>query len=104
MAIDFTPAARRDILLAARQLRERFGEKTAASFRIRFDATLARLERSPLSVAVLDLPPEGYPELRVAPVNRFDARLVFYTPTDTGILVVRVMLAASDWMTELVGE
>lgn len=104
VAIEFTPTARRDILLAARQLRERFGEKTAASFRIRLESTLARLEGSPLSVAVLDFPPEGYPELRVAPVNRFDGRLVFYTPTDTGILVVRVMMAASDWMTELADE
>jgi len=101
VAIDFTPAARRDILLAARQLRERFGEKSAASFRTRLDTTLARLEAAPLSVAVLDAPPDGYPELRVAPVNRFAARLVFFTPTDTGILVVRVMLAASDWMSEL---
>ena len=101
MAIGFTPSARADIFLAARQLRERFGEKTAASFRSRLDATLAQLERSPLAVALVDSPPDGYPELRVVPVKRFKGRLVFYTPTADGILVVRVLLAASDWQSAL---
>ena len=34
-------------------------------------------------------------------MKKFTARLIFYTPTDTGILVVRVLMASSDWQSIL---
>ncbi len=69
----------------------------AVTFRDRLAGTLRTVAVMPLAFSPVDPPLARYPGLRVVPVKKFTARLVFYTPTDTGILVVRVLLASSDW-------
>ncbi len=103
MSIDFTAAARIEIVLTARDLKASHGERTANAFRRRLQATLERLAAAPESVALVDPPIDELSRLRVVPVAKFKARLVFYQKTDTGILVLHVLHAASDWQTTLGG-
>jgi toxin ParE1/3/4 len=42
-------------------------------------------------------------DLRIWPVPGFRRHLIFYTPTDDGIRIVRVLHAARDWQ-EIIGE
>ena len=60
-----------------------------------------RLAADPESVALVDPVIDELPGLRVVPVDKFKARLVFYQATDAGILVNHVLHAASDWLTTL---
>ena len=100
MSIDFTAAARIEVFLAARDLKESHGERTANAFRRRLQTTLDRLATAPESVALVDPAIDDLPGLRVVPVDKFKARLVFYQATDTGIRVIHVLHAASDWPCE----
>ncbi|QEL13235.1 hypothetical protein [Limnoglobus roseus] len=54
------------------------------------------MERLPYSIAPVDPPYPKYPELRLAPVKRFEARLVCYVPTADGIRILRVLHSSSD--------
>lgn len=97
MNVDYAPAATADIDLAADELEVQCGTHVANLFLTRLDATAKKVAAMPLAFPLVDPPAPNHPGLRVVPVTRFTARLIFYTPTDTGILVVRVLLASSDW-------
>ena len=101
MRVDYAAEAREDIDDAAIDIALRHGGRAANAFLTRLQATAARVELMPLAYSLVDPPLANHPGLRVVPVARFEARLIFYTPTATGILVVRVLLAASDWSATL---
>ncbi len=54
------------------------------------------LEAFPLGGSPVDPPYPNFPGLRFRPVRGFESRVVFYYPTPTGILVVRVLHAHQD--------
>ena len=97
MNVDYAPAATADIDWAANELEADCGTRVANLFLARLDATAKKVATMPVTFPLVEPPPPNHPGLRVVPVTRFTARLIFYTPTDTGILVVRVLRAASDW-------
>lgn len=97
MSVERTDAAIADIDLAAEELAVECGVHVANLFLLRVEATVNRIASMPLAFPLVDPPVARCPDLRVVPVMKFAARLVIYTPTDTGILVVRVLRAASDW-------
>lgn len=101
MSVDYAAEARDDIDDAAFDIARRHGGGVANAFLIRLAATAARVELMPLAYSQVDPPLPNHPGLRVVPVAKFESRLIFYTPTATGILVVRVLLAASDWQATL---
>ncbi len=101
MSIEYTADAGADIETAVDELIDRYGPSPAVAFQTRLDSTLARVELMPLAYSLVDPPLANHPGLRVVPVARFESRLIFYTPTATGILVVRVLPAASDWSATL---
>jgi plasmid stabilization system protein ParE len=101
MSVDYTPEARDDIDDAAADLAGRYGGRVANAFLTRLEATAARVDLMPLAYSLVDPPLPNHPGLRVVPVAKFESRLIFFTPVVTGILVVRVLLAASDWQTVL---
>ena len=96
MSIDYTPDAQLDILEAVDSLLNDLGPAVARAFRHRLHQTLTALEALPHCGSPVDPPYPNFPGMRVRPVTRFRARLVFYQPTPTGILVVRVLYAARD--------
>lgn len=96
MSIDFTTDAQFDIFEAVDSLQNSLGAVVARAFRNRLQQTLTALEELPHSGSPVDPPYPNFPGLRVRPATRFRARLVFYQPTPTGILVVRVLYAARD--------
>ena len=89
-------AATADIDWAAEELAVECGAHVANLFLTRLDATAKFVATMPLAFSLVDPPLARHPGLRVVPVKRFTARLIFYTPTATGILVVRVLVASSD--------
>jgi len=101
MRIEYTANAEVDIEVATDQLVDDCGAHVATLFRTRLQATLRKLATMPLAFPLVDPPPTNHPGLRVVPVTKFAARLIFYTPTDAGILVVRVSRAAGDWRATL---
>jgi plasmid stabilization system protein ParE len=101
MSIEYTADAAVDIETAVDELVDRYGPSPAVAFQTRLDSTLTRLEAMPLAYSLVDPPLVNHPGLRVMPVAKFESRLIFYTPTPTGILVVRVLPAASDWQAAL---
>lgn len=103
MSVDYAPEARDDIDDAAAEIARRYGGRVANAFLTRLEATAARVDLMPLAYSLVDPPLPNHPGLRVVPVTRFESRLIFYTPIVTGILVVRVLLAASDWQA-IVGD
>lgn len=96
MSIDYTPQAEGDILDAVDSLTDDLGPAVARAFRHRLQRTLSGLEAFPHSGSPVDPPYPNYPGLRFRPVTRFTARVVYYVPTPTGILVVRVVYAGRD--------
>ncbi len=101
MNVDYAPAATADIDWAADELEADCGTRVANLFLARLDATAKKVAAMPLAFPLVDPPAPNCPGLRVVPVTRFTARLIIYTPTDTGILVVRVLRAAGDWLAAL---
>ena len=101
MNVDYAPAAVADIDWAVDELEADCGAHVANWFLLRLDATAKKVATMPLAFPLVEPPPSNHPGLRVVPVTRFTARLIFYTPTDTGILVVRVLRAAGDWQAAL---
>jgi plasmid stabilization system protein ParE len=101
MSIDFSPDAEVDVETAVDELVDRYGPSLAVAFRTRLQRTLTRVATMPLVYSLVDPPLPNHPGLRVVPIARFESRLIFYTPTATGILAVRVLLAASDWQATL---
>lgn len=96
MSIDYTPQAEWDILEAVDSILDDLGPAVARAFRHRLQQTLTALEALPHSGSPVDPPYPNYPGMRVQPVTRFRARLVFDQPTPTGILVARVLYASRD--------
>lgn len=101
MSVDYAAEARDDIDDAAVEIARRHGVGVANAFFTRLASTAARVELMPLAYSLVDPPLANHPGLRVVPVAKFESRLIFYTPTATGILVIRVLLAASDWSATL---
>jgi plasmid stabilization system protein ParE len=96
MSIEYSPQAVLDIDTATEDIIDTLGLPVAATFQQRLMRTLTDLERMPYSGSPADPPPLAYPDLRFRPVYRFRARVVYYTPTPTGIRVVRVVHAHQD--------
>lgn len=96
MSIEYTDHAEVDIDTAAERIAEDLGVRTALVFLHRLRETLLGLEAAPHSASLVDPPFPAHPGLRVKPVRRFKARLVFYFPTPTGIRVIRVLHAAQN--------
>ncbi len=96
MSIEYTTQAEWDILETVDSILTDHGVGMARAFRHRLESTLVGLEALPYSGSLVDPPYPTYPGMRVKPVTRFKARLVFYQPTPTGILVVRVLFSARD--------
>lgn len=97
MNVEYTPQAEADIAIAAEELTLRFGGGLARTFLTRLDSTAKNVAAMPLAFPLVDPPIVLRPDLQVAPVTKYTARLIVYIPTDTGIRVVRVLRAASDW-------
>lgn len=96
MSIEYTTQAEWDILDAVDGIIDTIGPAVARAFRHRFQQTLTALEAMPHSGSPVDPPPPNFPDLRFRPVTRFRGRVVYYTPTPTGIRVVRVLHAHQD--------
>jgi plasmid stabilization system protein ParE len=96
VSIDYTPDAQVDILEAVDYFVNGPGTAVARAFRHRLHQTLTGLEAFPHSGSPVDPPYPNFPGLRVRPVMRFRSQLVFYQPTPTGILVVRVVHGSQD--------
>jgi len=97
MSIDFSPHAELDVENAVDELTDGYGPALALAFRARLTATVNKIAAMPLAFSLVEPPPPNYPGLHVLPITRFTARLIVYTPTDTGILIVRILRAACDW-------
>jgi len=97
LSIEYTIDAESDIDFAIDELVDGYGVSLASAFRIRLEAMLEKIASMPYGFSLVDPPFPRYPGLRVVAIKKFAARLIFYTPTETGILVVRVLLASSDW-------
>jgi plasmid stabilization system protein ParE len=93
VSIEYTTPAEWDILDAVDDLTDSLGPAVALAFRQRLQRTLSGLEAMPYTGSPVEPPPAAYPDLRFRPVSRFQARVVYYQPTPTGIRVVRVMHA-----------
>lgn len=96
MSIVIPARAQADIDFASEELADAYGPAVALAFQQRLTETLRRLERQPLSAGLVDPQYPKHPELRVRPVLKFTARLVYNVPTPTGIQVVRVLHAGMD--------
>lgn len=96
MSIELTDHAEVDIDTATEGIAEDVGGQVALLFQHRLRETLLALEAFPESGSPVDPPFLRYPGLRVRPVRRFKARLVFYFPTATGIRVQRVLHAGQN--------
>ena len=101
MNVEYAPQAEVDVAIAAEELTLRLGGSLARTFLARLDATAKKVATMPLAFALVEPPLPNHPGLRIVPVTRFAARLILYTPTDAGILVVRVLRAAGDWQSAL---
>jgi plasmid stabilization system protein ParE len=106
MSIAFTPDAQADIQDATDDLLVTLGLRVALAFQSRLRETLAfqsrlretlaGLEAFPHSGSPVDPPYPNSPGMRCRPVKKFTARVVYFTPTPTGIRVVRVLHAHQD--------
>jgi plasmid stabilization system protein ParE len=96
MSIEYAPEAVVDIDTATEEIIDTIGLTLAATFQQRLMRTLTDLERMPYSGSPVDPPYPNFPDLRFRPVFRFRARVVYYTPTPSGIRVVRVLRAHQD--------
>lgn len=94
MSIEFTAHADVDVDTTTDSILADLGLSVATAFQHRLQVTLTGLEGLPHSAPLVDPPYPNYPGMRVRPVYRFRARLVFYLPTPTGILVVRLIHAS----------
>lgn len=90
-------AARRDLVDHFVYLAENAGLTTAERFLDRAEATFEALSHQPLMGAPLPLRRPELANVRKWRIKDFDNHLVFYEPRPTGISVVRVLHAASDW-------
>jgi plasmid stabilization system protein ParE len=96
VSIEFTPLGAADVRIASHELARDLGVRVAVTFQRRLRDTLAGLETFPLSGSPVDPPYPNHPGLRFRPVRRFESRLVFYVPTPTGILLMRVVYSGRD--------
>jgi plasmid stabilization system protein ParE len=95
VSIDTQPRAQLDIDMVRDDLL-RVSATAARSFDFRLQRTLALLESQPLLGELYDPPSAQHPGLRFLPVLRFTTYVVYYTPNDTGISVVRVLHSSRD--------
>ncbi len=93
MSIDYAPDAQADIQDATDDILATHGLRPALAFQSRLRDTLAGLEALPHAGSPVDPPYPNCPGMRCRPVKKFTARVVYYTPTPTGIRVVRVLHA-----------
>lgn len=96
MSIDFNPEATADVDNAAESIAVDLSPVMARVSLRRLTDTLTGLEAMPSTGSPVDPPYPNYPGLRFRPIKRFAARVVYYTPTPTGIRVVRVLHAHQD--------
>jgi toxin ParE1/3/4 len=90
------PAANRDLVQIFRDYARKAGLRVADRFYAEAEATFARLAGMPGLGAPYEPDEPLYAGLRVAPVSRFRAYLVFYRPLADGIEVLRVLHGARD--------
>lgn len=93
--IRLRPGARHDLVQAVAFLASR-SERTARRFRAEAEATIARLASRPGLGARYDPDDPGLSELRLFPIARYPAYLVFYLALSDGVDVVRVLHGARD--------
>lgn len=94
MSIVFSDRAEVDAAYLAGEIRDESGVAAADRFAARLRQTAGLLERLPHMGEAIDPPFPRHPGLRVFPIRKQPHHLVFYTPTDTGILIVRVLHAS----------
>jgi toxin ParE1/3/4 len=90
-------AARRDMVRHFAWLEAKAGTDTAERFLAAADQTFAKLAASPNMAPKLRTSNSALTAMRKWRVDGFDTMLVFFIAHDEGILVARVLHAASDW-------
>lgn len=89
-------AARRDVIEHYVYLAEKAGESTAERFLVSLESSVSLLLEQPLLGAPLTLRAEALQNLRKWSVKGFENVLIFYSPRQDGIALVRVLHAAQN--------
>ena len=89
--------AQRDLVEHFVYLVENAGIDVADRFLSQAEASFADLARQPMMGAPLTLKHPSLANARKWRVKDFDNHLIFYEPRPSGVSIVRVLHAASDW-------
>ncbi|MGB4069418.1 MAG: type II toxin-antitoxin system RelE/ParE family toxin [Nitrospira sp.] len=90
-------AARRDLVEQFVYLAEEAGLDTAERFLASAEASFNDLARQPMIGAPLTLRHSDLATIRKWRIKDFENHLIFYTPHQDGVSIVRVLHAARDW-------
>ena len=89
--------ARRDLIQHYVYLAENASSKVAERFLVNAEASFNELAKQPFIGAPLRLQNPTLAGLRKWRVNGFDKHLIFYSPHDGSISIIRVLHSANDW-------
>ena len=96
-AVQQRETARRDLIEHFVYLAEHAGIDLADRFLVSVEETFNDLARHPQMGAPLKLKHPGFANIRKWRVNDFDSHLIFYEPRASGLSIVRVLHAVSNW-------